>query len=506
MLRRQLLSTLSACAASLTVSSSGFAQSKIRPSELASYDATALAELVSQKQITPLELVDDVLRRIDQINPQLNAVLPDLFDTSLARARAEGPLGSSALSGVPLLIKNIVQYKDANIDFGSRLNKLSNSKNGRPFKTNSPFMNAVEQAGMIVTGVTNASEFGLIDSTESLAWGAAHNPWNPAFTTGGSSGGSAAAVAAGIVPLAHASDGGGSIRIPASQCGVFGMKLTRRRELKSFTEGGFALDLMGIYAEFCVSRTVRDSAAFLNLVERKDKASVGMVSGPSDKRLKIALVLEGSNGMMPSPEVEESVRATAKLCDSMKHEVEEIKLPINTEPLTDAFLGYWAAATMSLDADIKKLLGEDVTRAEVLEPWTIGLMEIGRKRGLGKIMADVKKAFDEASKQCKTFFDSYDVILSPVLRHPPFQLGTNAPTLPFDQVMEQTLDRVAYTPLNNACGTPGMSVPLGWTKGGLPIGSHFSAWRGGDAMLLALAYELELASPWKNRKPPISVF
>ncbi|MBX3422961.1 MAG: hypothetical protein KF752_15510 [Pirellulaceae bacterium] len=505
MYRRRFLNALSACAVSATVSPSVFSQSKIQPAELASYDATALAELVSQKQITPLELVDDVLRRIDQVNPQLNAVLPELFDTSLARARAQEPLGSSALSGVPLLIKNIVQYKDANIDFGSRLNKLSNAKNGRPFKTNSPFMNAVEKAGMIVTGVTNASELGLIDNTESLAWGAAHNPWNPAYTTGGSSGGSAAAVAAGIVPLAHASDGGGSIRIPASQCGVFGMKLTRRRELTSFTEGGFALDLMGIYAEFCVSRTVRDSAAFLNLVERKDDAAVGMVRGPSDKRLKIALVLEGSNGMMPSPEVEQAIRATAKLCESLKHDVEEIKLSINTEALTDAFTGYWAAATLSLDADIKKLLGENVARTEVLEPWTIGLMEIGRQRGLVKIMTDVKKAFDEAAALCETFFQSYDVILSPVLRHPPYQLGTNAPTLPFDQLMQQTLDRVAYTPLNNACGTPGMSVPLGWTKEGLPIGSHFSAWRGGDAMLLALAYELEAARPWKDRRPMISV-
>ena len=508
--RRRFLNELAAVAVTATAAPSVFSQTKIKPSELARYDATALAELVKRKQITPLELVNDVLRRIEQVNPQLNAVLPKLFDTSLAKARAQQPLGASALSGVPLLIKNIVQYKDADIDFGSRMNKQAIAKGGRLFKANSPFMNAVEHAGLIVTGVTNAPEFGLIDTTESLAWGAAHNPWgqrgNPAYTTGGSSGGSAAAVAAGIVPLAHANDGGGSIRIPASQCGVFGLKPTRRRELAGFTEGGMALDSIGINSDLCVSRTVRDSAAFLNIVERKDAAAVGFISGPSGKRLRIALVMEGLNGKSADAEVDQAIRATAKLCASLKHNVEETKLPISGAALTDAFLGYWAAGTVGLDAEIERLLGKGTARADVLEPWTIGLMELGRKRGLFKIAADAKKAFDAAAAQLETFFKSYDVILSPVLRHPPFKLGTNAPTLPFDTLMEQVLDRVAYTPLHNLCGTPAMSVPLSWTKDLLPVGSQFAAWRGGDAMLLALAYELEAARPWAKRGPMISVF
>ncbi len=504
--RRRFLEEVMAVAVTATAAPSIFTQTKIKPSELARYDATALAELVKLKQITPLELVNDVLRRVEQVNPQLNAVLPKLFDSALAKARAQQPLGASALSGVPLLIKNIVQYKDADIDFGSLMNKQAIAKSGRLFKANSPFMNAVEQAGMIVTGVTNAPEFGLIDTTESLAWGAAHNPWNPAHTTGGSSGGSAAAVAAGVVPLAHANDGGGSIRIPASQCGVFGLKPTRRRELAGFTEGGMALDSIGINSDLCVSRTVRDSAAFLNIVERKDAAAVGFVAGPSNKRLKIALVLEGLNGKSADAEVEPAIRATAKLCESLKHTVVETKVPISGAELTEAFLGYWAAGTVGLDAEIEKLLGKGVARADVLEPWTIGLMELGRKRGLFKIAADAKKAFDQAAAQLETFFKSYDVILSPVLRHPPFKLGTNAPTVPFDMLMAQVLDRVAYTPLHNLCGTPAMSVPLSWTKDGLPVGNQFAAWRGGDAMLLALAYELEAARPWKQRKPMISVF
>lgn len=506
MYRRHFLSEFAAVAVAATSAPTVLSNTKIKPSELARYDATQLAELIRQKQLTPLELLQDVLRRIEQINPQLNAVLPELFDTSLAESRAGGNLGSSQLSGVPLLIKNIVQYKDADIDFGSRLNKLAIEKNGRLFKKNSPFMNAVEQAGLIVCGVTNSSEFGFIDTTESLAWGAAHNPWNPAFTTGGSSGGSAAAVAAGIVPLAHASDGGGSIRIPASQCGVFGLKPTRRRELAGFTQGSVAMDLMGINSDLCISRTVRDSAAFLNIVERKDGSAVGMVNGPSDRRLKIALVLAGFNGKTASPEVERAIRSTAKQCDSLKHQVDEIEVPFSSQAATDAFIGYWAAAALGVEADVEKLLGPGVAASDVLEPWTIGLIELGRKRGLPKILADAQKAFGEATKQVEAFFKDYDLILSPVLRHPPFKLGTNAPTVPFDDLLEQTLDRVCYTPLNNLSGIPGMSVPLGWTEDGLPIGSQFSAWRGGDKMLLELGYELEAAQPWKQRVPLISVF
>ena len=504
--RRRFLHELAAVALTVTAPPAVFPQTKIKPSELARYDAVALAELVQRKQITPLELVEDVLRRIEQVNPQLNAVLPKLFDTALAKARAVQPVGASALSGIPLLLKNIAQYKDADIDFGSRMNKQAIAKSRRLFKANSPFMNAVEQAGLIVTGVTNAPEFGLIDSSESLAWGAARNPWNPAFTTGGSSGGSAAAVAAGIVPLAHANDGGGSIRIPASQCGVFGLKPTRRRELAGFTEGMMAADAIGIASDLCVSRTVRDSAAFLNIVERKDAAAVGFVSGPSSKRLKIALALDGLNGKAADPEVEKAIRATAKLCESLKHSVAEIKLPFNGAELTEAFLGYWAAGTVGLDGEIEKLLGKGVARADVLEPWTIGLMELGRKRGLFQIVGTATKAFNAAAAQLETVFKSYDVILSPVLRKPSFKLGEHDPRVAFDTLMERVLDTAVYTPLHNLCGTPAMSVPLYWTKDSLPVGSQFAAWRGGDAMLLGLAYELEAARPWKQRKPAISVF
>ena len=196
--RREFLKRSSAVAlAGVAASQFGEAQSKLRSSELANYDATGLAELVRKKQVTPLELVEDVLKRIERVNPKLNAVLANNFDVEKARARAKQPLGDGAFAGVPVLLKNICEYKDADIDFGSRLYARAIAKHGRLHKANSPFTDKMEQSGFIVVGVTNAPEFGLIETTEPVLHGAAHNPWNPDYTTGGSSGGSAAAVAAG---------------------------------------------------------------------------------------------------------------------------------------------------------------------------------------------------------------------------------------------------------------------------------------------------------------------
>lgn len=493
-------------AAWLNTVPTALAQTKLRTSALAGYDATGLAELIRQKKITPLELVEDTLRRIERINPQLNLVLTKNFDVEKARARAKAPLGNGPFAGVPILLKNIVEYKDADIDFGSRLYAQGIAKHGRLHKANSPFIQAVEQAGFIVVGITNAPEFGLIETTEPTLHGAAHNPWNPAYTTGGSSGGSAASVASGIVPLAHANDGGGSIRIPACQCGVFGLKPTRKRELTPFTVGALANDVAGITSDLCVSRSVRDTAAYLNVVENKrnDKLpAAGMISGPASKRLKIALVLTGVNGVNAAPEVERAIRATAKLCESLKHNVEEVKLPINGAEVTEAFLGYWSAGTVGLEVEIEQMLGKGVKREDVLEPWTIGLMELGRKRGLFQAVGRANKAFTEAAAALEGFFKNYDVILSPVLRIPPYKLGYHNPRQNFETLLARVMDEVSYTPLHNACGTPAMSVPLYWTKNGLPIGSQFAAWRGGEATLLQLAYELEAARPWAKKRPAV---
>lgn len=505
---KQTTLTLAAAGGSLTNSAEVFAgQTKLRASELGGYDATGLAELIRKKQITPMELVEDVLKRIERVNSKLNIVLTKNFDVEKARARAKQQLGDGAFAGVPVLLKNICEYKDADIDFGSRLYSRAIAKHGRLHKANSPFTDKMEQTGFIVVGVTNAPEFGLIETTEPVLHGAAHNPWNPDYTTGGSSGGSAAAVAAGVVPLAHANDGGGSIRIPACQNGVFGLKPTRKREMTAFTVGGLANDIAGINSDLCVSRTVRDTAAFLDALENKsnDKLPpVGFVSGASPKRLRIALVLEGINGKKADPEVEKAIRATAKLCESLKHSVVEAKWPVNGEELTDAFLGYWAAGAVGVEAEIETLLGKGTKREDVLEAWTIGLIELGKKRGLFNAVGRATKVFTAAAVAMEAMFKNYDVILSPIERIPPYKLGYHSSSVNFDTLLQRVLDEVAYTPLHNACGTPAMSVPLYWTKNNLPIGSQFAAWRGGEATLLQLAYELEAARPWAKKRPMIT--
>ncbi|MEK7829684.1 MAG: amidase [Acidobacteriota bacterium] len=505
---KQTTLTLAAAGGSLAnVAETFAAQTKLRSSELAGYDAVGLAELIRKKQITPLELVEDTIKRIERVNPKLNIVLTKNFDVEKARARAKQSLGDGKLAGVPVLLKNIVEYKDAKIDFGSRLYARVIAKNGPLHQANSPFTSAMEKAGLIVTGITNAPEFGLIETTEPVLHGASRNPWNPDYTTGGSSGGSAAAVAAGIVPLAHANDGGGSIRIPACQCGVFGLKPTRKREMTAFTVGGLANDIAGINSDLCVSRTVRDTAAFLDAVENKsnDKLPpVGFISGASPKRLRIALVLEGINGKKADPEVEKAIRASAKLCESLKHTVVEAKWPVNGEELTDAFLGYWAAGAVGVEAEIETLLGKGTKREDVLEPWTIGLIEMGKKRGLFNAVGRATKSFTAAAAAMEAMFKNYDVILSPVMRIPPYKLGYHNPSVNFDTLLPRVVDEVAYTPLHNACGTPAMSVPLYWTKDNLPIGSQFAAWRGGEATLLHLAYELEAARPWAKKRPMVA--
>jgi amidase len=483
------------------------AQVKPKPSELANYDALGLAELIRKKQVSPLELVDDVIRRIERANPKINAVLTKLFEVEKARDRAKQGIGDGMFAGAPVMLKNLTQYKDARIDFGSRLYANFIAKVGAAMaQSNSPLIDAMEKSGMIVVGVTSSPELGLIETTEPVLHGATRNPWNTAHTAGGSSGGSAAAVAAGIVPLAHGNDGGGSIRIPACQCGVFGLKPTRERELGNSRIRSGGIESLNIASDLCLSRSVRDTAAFLSVVENKSNPNlppVGFVSGPSKKRLKVALLLESFQGKKPHAEVEQAIRATAKLCDKLGHKVEETKLGINGPDFIDAFLGLWASGTVRLEAQIEQMLGKETKREDVLEPWTLGLIDLAKSRGLQASTQRAVKVFGEVAAAVEKLFKTYDVILSPVMRVPPYKLGWHAPTLDFNPLLARVLDEVGYTPLHNAVGTPAMSVPLGWTRDGLPVGSQFAAWRGGEATLLGLAYELEAERPWAKKRPPV---
>lgn len=478
------------------------AQAKKQFSRLSSYDALGLAELIKTRQVSALELVDDVLRRVERVNQKINAVLTRNLDVDVVRARARRVDLEGIFAGVPVMLKNLQQYKDARIDSGSRLFAQAAAKLGNLTKENSPLVDAMERSGMIITGITSSPELGLLDTTEPILHGPTRNPWNLNHTAGGSSGGTGAAIAAGIVPLAHGNDGGGSIRIPACQCGVFGLKPTRSRELGN----GGGLGVLNIASNLCLSRSVRDTAAYLSVVENKNNpnfAPVGFLSGPGKKRLKIALVMNTLRGHKPHAEVEKATNSAASLCEKLGHKIEPIKLPTDGDEFIDAFIGLWSTSAAGLESTARQLLGEGTKPEDVLEPWTLGLIELAKSRGVTNCVQRATKVFGEVTSAIEKVFQSYDVILSPVMTNPPFKIGWHDPRVDFKTLMQRVIDDVGYTPLHNACGTAAMSVPLYWTPDGLPIGSQFAAWRGGERTLLQLAYELETARPWAKRRPPV---
>jgi len=450
-------------------------------------DAVGQAALVRSKKVSSLELVDAAITRIESANPKLNAVVAEYFDK--ARKLAKSVLPAGPLSGMPYLIKDLNDIKGEIATSGSRLMAKHIGT------ANNLMVQRAVDAGMIILGKTNTPEFGLLASTESLLLGACHNPWNLDYSTGGSSGGAAAAVASGMLPVAHASDGGGSIRIPASCCGVFGLKPSRGR-----MNFGAGERMPGdIAVENCVSRSVRDSAMVFSLSEDSSPHALfkptGFVSAPLKKRLKIAFSTQSALGKEPHEDVKASIEATAALCKGLGHQIIEVTNPVAGQEFTDAFLIVWASGPAQL---VQLAMSLKLNPETVLEPWTVGLARYFAtqpKDALAKSLAYFKKV--EAATDA--FMSQCDVWLTPVLTSAPPKLGEQAPTVPFDTLYERVTSYVAYTPIHNVAGTPAMSVPLGWGKNGLPIGSQFAAAKGQEALLYALAYELERAQPWAGK-------
>jgi amidase len=458
--------------------------------ELDKLDGMAQAGLVRSRQVSAPELLEACIARLERVNPRINAVVTQFLDR--ARKVAQGRLPDSPLSGVPYLIKDLMDFKGERMTAGSRL--LSNYISTE----NSPAAAAAVKAGMVVFGKTNTCEAGLLPSTESVLLGPVHNPWNLDYSAGGSSGGAAAAVAAGILPVAHATDAGGSIRMPASCCGVFGLKTSRFRIPNPDPMPG-APDV-----EFCVSRTVRDSAMLLSLSEDKRGHAplqpVGFVDRPAQRRLKLAFSTQSILGEEPDAAVRQFTHDAAKICADLGHEVVEVRNPFTDPKLLDALMTAWAApARLAVSMAQKRHLNPQ----DVLEPWTLGLA--------GSLASKPKSALAAALQYIQTFTQqyaqfmaAYDVWLTPVLFSPPPRLGELAPTVPFDTLLQRVSRYVSYTPVENFSGAPAMSVPLHWTADGLPMGSHFAAPLGQEATLLSLAYELEAASPWADKRPPVS--
>jgi amidase len=461
-------------------------------------DATAQAELVRKGEVTSLQLVDAAIKRIEMMNPKLNAFVTTCFEQ--AREQAKGELPDGPFRGVPYAIKDLSDYKGTRTTMGSRLfeDNIASENNG--------IVQKALAAGLVVLGKTNTPEFGLLPTTESMLLGPAHNPWNLEHSTGGSSGGAAAAVASGMLPFAQASDGGGSIRIPSSCCGVFGLKPSRGRIYRT------RQNLPGdIAVRFALSRSVRDSARLFAASENTGPDAplppVGEVLEPSSRRLKIAFTTENGTGVKVHPEVEAALQKTAKLCAELGHAVIPAKHPVDGEEFRRHFLAIWSSGPSQLEKYAWWLGFKQfriVAAEDVLEPWTLGLAEWLRQREPGAVESAVEYV-GKVTLAYDRFFQTYDVQLSPVLQSPPIPLGEQAPDVPFDSLLERVFNYAAYTPPYNAAGAPAMSVPLFHTPDGLPIGSQFAARMGNERTLFELAYELEQAHPWFDRWAPNSV-
>jgi amidase len=474
-------------------------------SEYAHYDALGLAELVAKREIKPSELAEEAIARIEKHNPALNAVIYEMYDLARARAAAlDGAPAAAPFHGVPFLLKDIMgDYEGVPTTGGSRY------MSGNTAPHDATLTARFKDAGLVILGKTNAPEFGILPTTEPRAYGPTCNPWNLERSSGGSSGGSAAAVAAGIVPAAHANDGGGSIRIPASCCGLFGLKPTRARNPLGPVIGDA---LGGLICEHVVTRTVRDSAALLDAThgpEPGDPYHATPVHRPflaeaSDEpgKLRIAFFKAAADGKELHPECVAAVESAATLCEELGHEVEEAKPPIDADMLSGAFMTIWAAG-LAFQIESYAMIHNLTPREGDFEPLTWALYESGREVSASQYQIAIA-TLQIVSRAVGRFHETYDIWLTPTLGAPPIKNGI-IDTSQRDAMaaFAPIIDYVPFTALANATGQPSMSVPLHWTDDGLPVGLLFSGRFGDEAGLFRLAAQLERARPWIDRKPPV---
>jgi amidase len=470
---------------------------------LSALDATALAELVRRTEIQPIELVDAAIDRIERLNRTLNAVVTPTFE--LARETARGPLLEGPFRGVPFLLKDVLaEHAGVRLTEGSRFLADFVSSHDQELVARH------KRAGLVILGKTNAPEFGILPTTEPALFGPCRNPWDTGRSTGGSSGGSAAAVASGMVPMAHASDGGGSIRIPASCCGLFGLKPTRARNPLGPAFGDMA---GGAVAEHAVTRTVRDSAALLDATAGPDVGDPYWAPPPARPfleevgappgRLRVGVSTTPANGVPVDPACLRAVEETGRLCARLGHEVAELDMSgLDGDAIGAAFLDAYTTAQAWAMQSWSQRTGRPL-RPDEFEPLTWAMYEMAQGRTAGDYLCTVETLQRVARQFCGYFVD-VDVLLTPTLAEPPLPLGSfdGPPDNPLFGLLRAGAF-VPFTPIANITGQPAMSVPLTWSDGGLPIGSHFIGRFGDEATLFRLAAQLEEARPWAARRPRV---
>jgi amidase len=469
--------------------------------EIARLDATAQAEFVRKGEITPLELVDAAIARIERANPVLNAVVTPTFER--ARETARGDLPDGPFRGVPFLLKDLSAA-------WAGVRQTSGSAFLRDFTppVDSVLVERYRAAGLVFLGKTNCPEFGFLPTTEPALFGATRNPWDTNRTPGGSSGGSAAAVAAGMVPIAHGNDGGGSIRVPASCCGLVGLKPTRAR----ITHAPLLGDIMGgLVVDHALARTVRDSAALLDATAgpapgdpygapppaRPFLAEVGADPG----QLRIAWSASNPIGAPVHPDCIRAVEEAAALCAELGHDVEEAAPTVDGDLLYESFFAVWLAGHAWGIEGMARAIGRK-PEAESFEPLTWAFYRIGREIRAADYLLAVT-ALQGIARQVAGFLARHDAWLMPTLAQPPVPLGTfDRDSTEALEVFRRASEFVPFTPLFNATGQPAVSLPLHWNDSGLPIGVQLAGRFGDEATLIRLAAALEEARPWADRIPP----
>ncbi len=492
-------------------------------------DGLALAELVRQREASAAELLETALARLEAVNPDLNAVVrrrdaaaraeAARIDAAVARGEPVGPF-----AGVPFLLKDLIATiagePTAN---GTRLLAAL------PMREDSALVRRQRAAGLVIAGRSNTPEFGLLPFTEPALYGPTRNPWDRTRTPGGSSGGSAAAVAARVVPLACGGDGGGSIRIPASCCGLFGLKPSRGRMP---TGPAFGEIWAGFVVEHAITRSVRDSAALLDATAGAD-AGAPYAAPPVARpfleevtaepgRLRIAFTSQPLFGRSVHPDCIAALQDAATLLASLGHHVEEAAPPVDREAWAVAFVTVLAGQTRAQIEAVAAAAGV-TPRAADFEPATYALGLLGRALGASRYV-EALHTLQLASRRIAPFFERHDLLLTPTLGSPPPPVGALQPTAAELRAMrivnalgagrlldrlgvigplaDQTFDFIPYTPLFNVTGQPAMSLPLHWNAGGLPIGVQLVGRFGDEATLCRVAGQLERARPWFDRVPP----
>jgi amidase len=492
----------------------------VRADEYAEHDALALADLVARRVLSAAELLEAARARARQVNPRINAIVR--WMDQIADERVAGPL-SGPFAGVPFLLKDLYQ-EYSGVPSASGCRALATT----PAREHSTVVERWLGAGLVIFGKTNTPEFGAKAVTEAKLYGAARNPWALERTTGGSSGGAAAAVAAGILPVAGASDGGGSIRIPAACCGLFGLKPGRGL----VPSGPRASEsLYGLSTNGVISRSVRDTAAMLDVLAGTEPVSAYATAGlerplseelgADPGRLRIGFLHRSAINPEPCSDAVAAVREAASLLEELGHDVEEVSAPHDDAALARDFLTIWFAHIAADVQEVKRRTGSDDSG---FEQDTLVMAALGRRIGAAELSAALERRSEHIAALAG-FHADRDLLLTPTLAELPPKIGAlDTPALlrpiaslllrargagvlsrigVVDRMISSNLGWVPFTQLANLTGRPAMSVPLHWTRDGIPLGVQFVAALRGEGTLVRLAAQLEQARPWSQRRPAL---